>query len=58
MINLLNKTDEFIQMISLFSKTHECIKNDTGRAKVIWPDRLVLDPDRQIVPDLKMRSGI
>ena len=32
--------------------------NKTGRAEVIWPDRLVLDPDRQIVPDQKMRSGI
>ena len=30
----------------------------SGRAKVIWSDRLVLDPDRQIVPDQKMRSGM
>ena len=29
-----------------------------GRAEVIWPDRLVLEPDRQIDPDRKMRSGI
>ena len=28
MINLLNKTDDFIKMINLFSKTNDFIKND------------------------------
>ena len=28
MINLLNKTTDFIKMISLFNKTDEFIKND------------------------------
>ena len=28
MINLLNKTDDFIKMINLVSKTNDFIKND------------------------------
>ena len=28
MIDLLNKTDDFIKMINLFSKTNDFIKND------------------------------